>query len=81
MSACSFSSTSYAPSVTALVAQITVTAAKPVTSGTGAVSSTSTGQGATQTAAVAGLGARKNPSSVHILGTTLLSLAVGVGML
>ncbi|KAK5043536.1 hypothetical protein LTR84_011438 [Exophiala bonariae] len=79
MSACAFSSTSYAPSVTALVAQITVIATKPVTTGTGVVSPTPTGQGATQTAAVAGLSARKNPSSVFILGTALLSLAVGAG--
>ncbi|KAF2193595.1 hypothetical protein K469DRAFT_541092, partial [Zopfia rhizophila CBS 207.26] len=75
MSACSFSSTSYSQSATALVAQITVSATKPVATGMAAGSSTATAQGqATQTAASTGLGARTDVSGAVGFGMALLGL-------
>jgi hypothetical protein len=79
MSSCSFSSTSYAPSATALVAQVTVSAIKPTTTGNTSILSTA-GQ-ASPTAATPGKGARKDVWTVAGLSAASLVFLFGMTMI
>lgn len=74
MSQCSFPSTTYAPSATALLAQVTVSATKPAVTGM-----TGSGQ-ASQGMSMEGLGARESVWSVAAIGMALVVLIPVVGL-
>ncbi|KAK2765479.1 hypothetical protein FQN54_008333 [Arachnomyces sp. PD_36] len=79
MSACSFSSTSYAPSATALVAQVTVSATKPSASGTPGASSTPPASQGEGTAAGEGFGTRMDVPGILVFGAVCLGLVNNLG--
>ncbi|KAH9204145.1 hypothetical protein DL95DRAFT_319996 [Leptodontidium sp. 2 PMI_412] len=77
LSACSFTSTSYAPSATALVAAVTVSATKPTATG----STTGTGSASTSTSTASGAAIGRHVGNLRYIATACLVLGLGCGII